>query len=488
MIRFRRILLSLLLPGLLSSVPLLAQNPDRSAPPKAGPPPAFTMPAIQRFVLSNGLAVIIVEKHQVPLVQINVVVHAGAICDPPGKTGLAAMTAAMMMEGAGTRDALGLADAIDFLGARINASAGLHTAAVTLETPLAQLDSALALQGEIVRRPVLAQGELDRKRKARLTTLLQWRDDPRSLASVAFNSALYGGRHPYGALSIGDEKALRGMQVEDLRSFHDRYYRPGNAFLVVAGDVTQEFIRPKLEATFGGWKGSAQKPATPPVPPQADKRSVILVDKPGAAQTEIRIGRIGAARVTDDYTALVVMNTILGGSFSSRLNQNLRERHGYTYGAGSSFAFRPLPGPFLAGSSVHTAITDSALLEFFNELNAIRRPVPPEELERAKNYVALGFPADFQTVGGIAERLEELVLYSLPDDYFSTYINRILAVTQADVERVAQKYIRPETMTVVLVGDANAIQNSVSALTLGPLTVQSVEDVLGKAPVIEEGK
>ncbi len=488
MIRILQSVRLLLLASIVCTGTVMGQKPDRSSPPKSGPPPMFTMPTIQRFVLSNGLPVMLVEKHQVPLVQINVILRTGAMNDPAGKTGLASMTASMLLEGAGERDALQLADAIDFLGASINASAGLHTSGVTLNTPLYQLDSALALQADILLRPAFTLAELERKKKARLTTLLQWRDEPRSLASVAFNTALYGGGHPYGALSIGDEKAIRGLQVNDLRAFHERTYRPGNGFVVVVGDITAGFIKPKLEGAFGGWEGSA--PAPPPAPPivQVEKRSVIIIDKPGAAQTEIRIGRIGAPRVTDDYAALVVMNTILGGSFGSRLNQNLRETHGYTYGARSSFAFRPLAGPFLASAGVHTAITDSALIEFFRELNGIRVPVAEDDVARAKNYVALGFPSDFQTVGDIASRLEELIIYDLPDTYFTTYGERVLAVTTADVERVATKYIVPEKMTVVLVGDTKAMQSSVDALHLGPITNLTVDDVLGKAPAIEAGK
>ncbi|MCC6396161.1 MAG: insulinase family protein, partial [Bacteroidetes bacterium] len=392
-----------------------AQKPDRSAPPQLGPPPSFSMAAIQHFSLSNGVPVVLLEKHQVPLVQINLLVRAGSVLDPPGKTGLASMMASMMMEGAGGRDALQLADAIDFLGAQVGSSAGMHTAGVTLQTPLSKLDSALALQADIALRPAFAPAELERKRKSRLTTLLQWRDEPRSLATLTFNNTLYGSAHPYGASSIGDEQAIRSLRVEDLRQFHARYFCPDNAVLIVVGDVTAAEMKPKLEREFGAWKGNAEAGLALPQIKQVEKRSIVLVDKPGAAQTEIRIGRIGASRITDDYYPLVVMNTILGGSFSSRLNQNLREQHGYTYGAGSSFAFRLLPGPFLAGAAVHTAITDSALMEFMKELDAIQKPVPDAELERAKNYIALGFPGEFQTVGEIAGKLEEMVIYDLAD-------------------------------------------------------------------------
>jgi predicted Zn-dependent peptidase len=477
-----------LLVSCLVAVPVSAQKVDRSAPPKVGPPPVFIMAPIQRFTLSNGLRVVLLEKHQVPLVQINLVFLTGSVMDPEGKTGLASMTAAMLTEGAAGRDALALADAIDYLGAQLSASAGFHTSSVSLQTPLTKLDSALALQADIALRPTFPQAELERKRKDRLTTLLQWRDQARAQASVLFNREVYGDTHPYGVSAIGDEPAIRSLRVEDLHRFFFRYYRPNNAFLVVVGDVNVQMMKPKLEAAFGAWMAGNITPAQFPAIIRKEKRSVTLVDKPGAAQTEIRIGCAGSPRVTDDYYALVVMNTILGGSFSSRLNQNLRETHGYTYGASSSFAFRLHAGPFLAATGVHTAKTDSALMEILKELDGIVKPIPAEELERAKNYVALGFPGDFQTVRDIAMRLEEMMIYELPETYFNNFVNRILAVTNEDVQRVAKKYLDPEKMAVVLVGDRKEIQEKIVTMKLGPVQTLTVEDVFGKPPVIEEKK
>jgi zinc protease len=461
------------------------QAPDRSHPPQLGPPPTMKLKPIQHLKLSNGLPVLLYEKHEVPLVQMNLVLNTGAVQDPRGKGGLASMTAAMMTEGAGTRTALELADAIDYLGADLHVAAGQHTSAVVLHTPLAKLDSALALMADVTLRPTFAAAELDRKRKERLTILMQWRDEPRSLASVTFNRMLYGD-HPYGRYSIGDEKALRSFTPADLKDFYQSGFGPNNATLIVVGDIVADALLPRLEKAFGAWKNV--KHSTPELPKinQVTERRVILVDKPGAAQSEIRIGRIGVPRLTEDYYAVVVMNTVLGGSFSSRLNQNLREKHGYTYGAGSRFDYRPLPGPFMASAAVQTAVTDSSLFEFMKELKDILQPVPKEELERAKNYVALSFPGEFQTVRDISGRLEELVIYGLPDNYFNDYIGHILAVTREDVQRVAQKYLDPEKVDIVVVGDRKQIEKNVAALKLGPMTVMSVEDVLGKAPVLGE--
>jgi zinc protease len=463
----------------------IGQQPDRTKPPEPGPPPTFHMAPIHHATLQNGLPLLLVEKHDVPIVQINLLVNAGSAMDPEKKSGLASLTAAMMMEGAGERNALQLADAIDYLGATITSTAGQHAMAVRLHTPVARLDSALALFADVALKPAFPPEELNRKRAERLTALFQWRDEPAMLASIEFNRILYGEKHSYGVPVIGNERTLNSFGREDLRKFHDSWFRPNNASIIVVGDVKAPAIREKLERVLGTWKpGTAGAPLLPLIE-QVRRRSVILVNKPDAPQTVVRIGRIGVPRMTDDYYAIVVMNTILGGSFTSRLNNNLREQKGYTYGAGSSFSFRPLPGPFAAGASVQTAVTDKALTEFMKELNGIRSPVTEEELTRAKNYVALSYPADFQTVSDIASQMEELVTYRLPDDYVNTYVSRILSVTRADVERVANKYIDPETVAIVLVGDQQQIEKSLRDLHLGPVKIRSIEDVLGKPPVIK---
>jgi len=459
-----------------------AQKPDRAAPPPVGPPPSFTMAPVQHFTLSNGLPVVLLEKHQVPLVQMNLVIKSGAVDEPAGKTGVASLVAAMLTDGAGARDALAFADAVDYLGASLEGESGLHTSSVSLNVPVTKLDTALALMADAALRPAFPEEELKRHQKERLNQLLSWRDEARAQASIMFARTLYGKDHPYGRTQIGDEKAIRGVMVTDLRNYHGTYYRPNNAVMVVVGDVTETMLRPRLEAAFGGWQKGTVPVNSLPAAAQVQKRTVTLVDKPGAPQSEIRIGCIGVPRMTDDYYALMVMNTILGGSFTSRLNQNLRETHGYTYGAGSRFDFRKSAGPFLASSAVHTAITDSALMQFFKELNGMRQPITQSDVDRAKNYVALGFPADFQTVGSIAAKIEEMVIYNLPDDYFNNYIRNILAVTKEDVVRVAKKYLDPERMAVVLVGDRKAIEAKVGAMKLGAVKNLTVDDVLGKAP------
>jgi zinc protease len=335
---------------------------------------------------------------------------------------------------------------------------------------------------DVTLRPTFAQEELERKRKERLTTLVQWRDEPRAIASALFSATLYGAQHPYGKQTIGDEKSLRAMTVNDLKAFHATHFHSASTAIIVVGDITPESILPTLESAFGSWQAKGTSGREWSSPEQVKTSTIYLVDKPGAAQSEIRIGRIGVERMTEDYFPLIVMNTILGGSFTSRLNQNLRETHGYSYGAGSTFDMRPLPGPFLASASVQTAVTDKALVEFMKELKGILQPVSDEELTRAKNYLALGYPDNFQTIGRVAGQLAEVVSYNLPDDYFNYFIERALAVSKTDVERVARRYIDPERLAIIIVGDRKVIEEGLRALQLAPVKVLTIDDVLGKAP------
>lgn len=477
-------LTALLAAGMLTPSPAAAQE----SPIPLGPPAPLKLPSMERFTLSNGLRVVLMENHKVPLVQFEMIVRGGTALDPDGKTGLATLTAEMMEEGAGGRSSLEFADAVDFLGASISAYAGAHSAGVSLFTPLSKMDSALALFADMVLRPGFPEAELERLRKERLTTLTQWHDQPRAVASAAFNAILYGEHHPYGRTSIGDEGSIRGIGIADVRAFHRRLFTPANAAVIVVGDVDARRARAALERLFGSWRGAAPGMPAVAVAPQVTSRAITLVDKPGAAQSEIRIGRIGTDRLTPDYYPLLVMNTILGGSFTSRLNQNLRERNGYSYGAGSGFDFRMSAGPFRASSAVQTDVTDKALAEFMNELTAIREQVSDEELARARNFLALLYPNNFETISAAAGQIAELVIYGLPDDTFNTYVERVMAVTKEDVLRVARAYIDPAAVAVVVVGDRAKIEAGIQALGLGPLTHRTVADVLGPIPDIGGGE
>jgi predicted Zn-dependent peptidase len=456
------------------------QKPDRSTPPKPTAPPALKLPPVQKQKLGNGLQVWIVEQHEVPMVQINLIVRAGSAADPDGKFGVAAMTANMLDEGAGTRSALELADAVEFLGAQLSTTSTFDYSAVRLSTPVSRVSEALPLMGDVVMRPAFAPAELERLRKERLTRLLQARDDPTAIIEIAFPRLVFGS-HRYGAPAGGGVADVKAMTVADLKSFHEAYYRPENATLLVVGDVTASTIMPLVERVFGQWRpaGTGASAASLPAATQFGKRQIYLIDKPGAAQSQIRIGWVGVPRSTPDYPTLQVLNTILGGAFTSRLNTNLRETHGYSYGAYSAFEERISPGPFSARAGVQTDKTAEALREFFNEFTGILKPIPADELEKAKNYVALGFPAEFESTGDLARKLEEQVVHNLPDEYFPSYIRAITQVTKPGVEKAATQYIQPDRFAVVIVGDRKAIEPGIRALNLGPIEVMTVEQALG---------
>jgi len=467
---------------LCSQVPtVLAQGaPDRSKPPSLGPAPRLNLPEIHRRTLSNGLSVWLVESHEVPLVQINLLLKAGAGDDPAGKFGLASLTAAMLDEGAGSRSALELADAVDFLGASLVTTASFDASAVRLNVPVSRVKDALPLMADVVLRPTFPDSELNRLRQERLTALLQAKDDPASVAPLAFARTVFGPAHRYGTGIAGTEATLKGFTVPDLKSFHASMYQPANATLLVVGDVTADAIVPQLEMQFGTWKGTSAARKPVPQAPQVAQGQITIVDMPGAAQSQIRMGWVGVARSTPDYFTLEVMNTILGGSFTSRLNQNLREEHQYSYGASSRFDMRLSPGPFQAGAGVQTDKTAEALREFFNELNGIVKPVDADELSKAKNYVALSFPSEFETSGDLSAKMEEMVVYGLSDRFFGQYVDNIQAVTSAAVQKVAETYIQPKRFAVVVVGDRKVIETGIRALNLGPVRVMSVDEAVGQ--------
>ncbi|NLG62259.1 MAG: insulinase family protein [Candidatus Cloacimonetes bacterium] len=453
---------------------------DRSTRPMPGEPPVLSLPEPVSMTLANGLGVVVIEKRDIPLVQVNLLVRAGSVLDPQRLPGLASLTADMLDEGAAGKSALEIADAFEMLGARFGVAAGMHHAQLTLRVPVARLEQALAVAADVALRPDFPADELERLRLERLTALIRAHDEPYAIADALAKQALFGPEHPYGRNVT--EAALRAVGVNDVRGFWQQWWRPNNATVVVVGDIDPARARALTENAFGGWQQAEVRPQQVAAASQVQGRTVHLVDKPGAAQSVIIIGRIGAARSSPDYYALQVMNTILGGQFTSRLNQNLRETHGYSYGASSSFEFLPAPGPFTAAAAVQTAVTGAALREFFNELEGIRQPIPAEEVERAKNYLAMRYPAQFQSVAGIAAEVGNALLYELPLSTLDETIERVLAVSPVDVERVARQYVDPANVEIIVVGDRTVVEQQIREQNLGDVRVLEVADVLGPVP------
>jgi predicted Zn-dependent peptidase len=447
---------------------------DRTKPPELPALGRLTLPPVTRRQLDNGLEILVVEHHELPLVDMILVVKTGGEGDPPSKPGVATLMASMLDEGAGRRTSLDIADQEAFLGVQVGTGSGWDQSTVSLHAPVAVLDSAMALFADVALRPTFPVSDLERLRKERLTELLQLKDRAPQIADRAYAAILYGERHPYGRPLTGTEASTRVITRADVQRFYQTYFRPNNATLIVVGDVTANDVEQRVRTLFGSWARGNVAPTQFAEPPAGLATAIYLIDKPGAPQSSVRIGSIGVPRSTDDYFSILVMNTILGGAFTSRLNNNLRETHGYTYGAGSGFAMRRSAGPFTARAEVVGAKSDSSLIEFMKELRAIRETVPDPELEKAKRYLQLQLPGEFETTGDIASQLIPVVVHGLPLDYYNSYVQRIENVTAGDVQRVAERYVDPSKFAVVVVGDRKAIEAGLRALNIGEISVRDI--------------
>jgi zinc protease len=434
--------------------------------PKPKPDPTLTLPRVERRRLSNGLTVEFVRYDKLPIVNMHLLIKTGAAADPKDKAGLAEMTSALMDEGTKSRTSLQISDELANIGARLRIVSGWDATNVNLLATTRQLDRALDIFADVINNPSFPEAEFARQKRQRMIALQQQRENANAIANIVYSSILYGREHPYGHSAIGSQQSLAAISREDVQRFYETYYRPNNATLIVVGNVDANALMPKLERAFGGWKSAEVPKINFSAPPARDKAAIYLVDRPHAAQSVIQIGQVGVARSTPDYFPLLVLNTLLGGSFVSRINLNLREDKGYTYGARTAFEYRMEAGPFVAAAGVQTAVTKESVIEFMKELNDIRgkRPVTPAELEYAKQAIIRGFPRGFETPEQIAANLSNAALYNLPDDYFNNYIGRVRSVTLEDVNRVAQKYLDPSRMAILIVGDQKVIEPGLRSL------------------------
>ncbi|MDQ8153126.1 MAG: pitrilysin family protein [Gemmatimonadota bacterium] len=465
---------------LLAPVIAGAQQFDRTQVPALDKPPALKLPSLERVSLPNGVTVQLVQQHELPLVQLTLVIAGGTKLDA-AQPGLASFMTRMLTEGAGTRDANALQGELAFLGAQLGASAGTDAFTISLNVPKRTLGEALDLLGDVILRPTFRAADVRRQRDLRLASILQRRDNANLLAALAFNQLVFPAGHPYHRPSDGDSSTTAALDSAMVRAFYDQTFVPERARFVVVGDVTAPEMRALLAKRFGSWtRGtSARTMAAVTAKPVANSAvKIYLVDKPNAAQSVIYLGAPGADRLHPDYPALMVMNTILGGSFSSRLNSNLRETKGYTYGISSRFTWAPLAGPFTISSGVRTNVTDSALVEIFKEMKMLRDlAVDAAELERAKAYVALGVPQRFETNSQVAAQLVDLGQYSLPLTSLGDFVAKVGLVTAADVQRVARQYLPASSATLVVVGDVAKIRAAIETLKLGDITLLDAQQV-----------
>jgi predicted Zn-dependent peptidase len=451
---------------------------DRSRLPALGPEPAFRFPGVVKTRIDGGLDCWAIEHRDVPVVVFLLLLPVGAAADPPDRPGLAALTGDMLDEGAGGRDALEFHDALARAGAHLDIDVGPDATTLTLWTLARSAGRALELLADAVARPRFEAAEFERVRTLRLNRLRQLRDLPPAVADQLFARALYRG-HPYGHLPIGAEAALRTMSLDEVVAFHRSTYAPGRATLIAAGEIDAAALEREACRVFGDWEGAPAAPLVDPATlpsPEPPTERLVIVDRPGAAQSELRIGHVAAPRRTPDYHALLVLNTLLGGQFVSRINMNLREQRGYTYGARSAFDFRRGPGPFVVQASVQTDATAEAVRETLDELAAVRgdRPPTPDELRLARAALTRGYPRGFETAEQIARAAAQLALYELPDDYFSEFVPRVAAVTADEVARAARRHLDPSRALVLVVGDRSRVEAPLAALGLGdpvPLAV-----------------
>ena len=447
---------------------------DRSRLPVPGADRPFRFPRIAKRTLPSGLELRAVTHRAVPVTAIVLLVPGGSSVDPPDAHGLVSITAGLLDEGSRGQSALDIADRVARMGGELDLDIGMDAVVIGMTTLDRFLEDGLAMVHEIVTEPNLANDDFNRIRNLRLERLRQMKDHAGAMADRAFARVLYGD-HPYGHLSLGSEPSLNALTVEDTRALHAAMFTPAGSTLIVVGDRPEEELLDTAAATFANWRPTLsaapidRDAALLPPPPQPEVR-LATVSRPGAAQSELRIGHACAPRSTPDYPELLILNTILGGDFVSRLNLNLREQKGFTYGVRTGFNLRRGIGPFVMQTSVGTDVTGPALEEAWREIRdiAAARPATDEEVTRAFASVSKGYPRGFETAGQVARSVAQLALHGLPDSYFEEFVPRLSRVSAADVTRAAQRYLDAGRMTTVIVGDLDKIAASLPALGLGP--------------------
>jgi len=427
-------------------------------PPTARPAPAaprsYHFPRFEQRRLANGLRVVVAPVTKLPLVTAVALIEAGATQEPVGKEGVATLTAQMLLEGAAGLDGAALADRFERIGASVEAYADWDVAAVTLSALSTRLPESLALVRDLLRAPTFPEREVARLRDERLAELLQQLAEPRGLADEQFSHVVYEPKARYAMPADGETNTVGALTADDVRAFYAARYQPAAVTLVFAGDVTMDQVVALVEPLFGDWSGK----------PTSDRRSAIDAAQPGrllrvvaksdAPQSEVRVGHVGLPRSTRDYFDVLVMNAVLGGLFSSRINLNLREAHGYTYGAFSAFDWRRGAGPFVVNTAVKSDVTGDAVREILSEIERIRREeIGEDELTLATSYLDGVFPIRYETTGAIAGALASLVIHGLPDDYYDRYRERVRGVTTAGVLRAAKEHLHPDRLRVLVVGD-----------------------------------
>jgi zinc protease len=453
--------------------------------PTPGEPRPYAFPWFDRTTLSTGLTLITVSVPGRPLISATLLLRNGAVDEPSAKAGSTVLAARAMTEGTERYDAIALVEASERLGASLHAETSWDGMSAGADVPAERLEPALELVAEVVGHPTFPASEVERLREERLNDILQARADPRRRVDEAFVEAIYSADSPYHRPAAGTRETVTPLGAVDLRRAWERGMDPARMTLVVGGDLTGIDVPATAERLFGGWTAAAGVAEQPPIvsEPGLDARLVRIVHRPGSVQTEIRLGHSGLPRRIPDYHAVSVMSTILGGLFNSRLNRNLREEKGYTYGAGAGFDLRRGAGPFSARAAVNTEVTIPAIREMIGEIERMRdEPVGDDELRAGRDFLVGVFPLRFETPGPVVGAIAGLTVHDLPEDELARYRERIEAVTAGDVQAAAREHIDLDRAAIVLVGDVDRIGADLEAAGLGPVEVVRDDEEPVEAP------
>lgn len=452
-----------------------------ASPPTARPSPAeprsYHFPRFEQRRLANGLRLVVAPVTKLPVVTAVALVEAGATLEPEGKEGVATLTAQMLLEGAAGLDGAALADRFERIGASVEAYADWDVAAVTLSALTARLPESLALVRDLLRSPAFPEREVARLREERLAELLQQLAEPRGLADEQFSHAVYEPHARYAMPTDGEMSTVGALTVDDVRAFYAARYKPSAVTLVFAGDVTMEQVMALVEPLFGDWSGEPASDRRAAPDAAQPGRLLRVVAKSDAPQSEVRVGHVGVPRNTPAYFNMVVMNAVLGGLFSSRINLNLREAHGYTYGAFSVFDWRRGAGPFVVNTAVKSDVTADAVREILGEIDRIQREeISEDELTLATSYLDGVFPIRYETTGAIAGALASLIIHRLPEDYYDQYREHVRRVTTADVLQAAKEHLHPDHLRIVVVGDPALVAGPLGDITGLPIDIVAAQE------------
>ena len=446
---------------------------DRSKMPDVGAPVAFTSPKLQRAKLSNGLEVVLAESHKVPSVQMNLLVRGGWSADKRDKLGVASFMSRMQDEGTKKRTALQISEEAQLLGANMNTNSNVDNCIVSVNALKARLAATVDLWSDVVLNPAFPADEIDRQRQQVLGQIAQEKKAPVQMGLRILPGLLYGDSHPYGQplTGSGTEASVKAITRDDLVGYHSTWFHPNNATLVVAGDTNLNEMLPLLEKAFSGWKHAEVQQVAMPTRPNPTKTTVYLIDKPGAAQSVLLAGMLMPPKGSSDDVQWDVLNGVLGGNFASRINMNLREEHGYSYGAYLFPIEAKGQGVAVAFSQVRTDVTKESMSELMKELKDIRGTRPPtsDEMKASKDNLVLSLPGQYETMNGIAGKINDIVTYGLPEDYFAKYPDRVRACTDKDAVAVANTRVLPDNMAFVVVGDRKVVEDGIKSLNIGPI-------------------